>query len=585
MMNIQKLKLVMVLFISFLLVISLMMTPVHSAEIDQYIKMPKSTWEGDLGSAKSYVQVLEYGDYIGLNFRFFYPYNGNIGGAGLFPSGAHEGDWESVKILVNKNSDSIEQIRPSAHDNEHGWKSPSIFEYESGHPVIYSAEHSHANYWTEGKHTRLSGFGNDYTSKTHLWDIPNDNFIIINEQNTPWMDFQGRWGASGSTDAQDDCGFTCPNSPRFSSGYNWFIDVTNATQSSDITNLGEVDVTNAYLYAKEYAPVVYLQVNEQYFPSTVEWLLKQAPLKENGSVLLDVGELNSWSLVGKSSEIIPLDFTNYNTSAQSEITPKPTEDKDEVFELSALGSDTKDYVNKTIYINPQGNTYTFGVWLKTTDGSMNQQVSLRLRSQGNLNGGNGDHDFLVTFNVTNEWTYYSVSETFDEAADWIRTTIYPVGYQNSIGNVLASKPLIVQDMDFTSFNPSDFSEITPTSDVDKESSFELSALGIDTTDYMNRTFYINPDGKTFTFGVWLKTLNGSTNQTVSLRLRSQGNQNGGNGDNDQLVTFDVTDVWAYYTVTERFDVSANWIRTTIYPNGKQNGTGSILASEPVLSLE
>ncbi|OEH93829.1 Vps62-related protein [Bacillus solimangrovi] len=442
-MTIAKHKLSIVLLIALLLSISEIL-PTHAAESDQYLKISSSNRDGDLDSAKAYVQVLEYADYIGLNYRFFYPYNGNIGGAGIFPSGAHAGDWEGVKIVVNKRTNEIESILPSSHESEHDWQNASVFEFENGHPVVYSAEQSHANYWTTGKHTRLNGFGNDYTNKGALWNIPENNFIIFNKQNTPWMDFSGRWGDSGNEN-NDDCGFSCPNSPKFSIGKGWFRDVTNAQSNSEITNLGNNDVISAYTYAKDFAPRVYLQSNELYFPSTVEWFLKRAQLKEDGKVLLDKGKVNGWSVVGKSPDNISLDITNFNLSNHSDFIPRPEEDRADSFELVAEGNNTVDYVNKTLYFDPDGNSYTFGIWLKAADSSETQTVSLRLRSQGNNNDGNGDNDKIATFDVTNDWEFYSVTQLFDVPADWIRTTIYPAGKENGTGSVLVSNPKLIKE--------------------------------------------------------------------------------------------------------------------------------------------
>ncbi|MEI5907024.1 Vps62-related protein [Bacillus spongiae] len=442
----KKLHLFSIMFT--LLFISLIgMNTVDAVGANQYLKISSSDRPGDLDSAKSYVQVLEYDDYIGLNYRFFYPYNGNIGGAGLFPSGSHAGDWEGVKLKINKRTGEIESIRPSAHGGEHDWTNPNKFEYEQNRPVIYSAEHSHANYWTSGKHSRLFGFGNDYTNKGLLWDIADENFIIINDDNTPWMDFDGRWGSSGSVDASDSCGFSCPDSPKFSVSKGWFRDITDATQNSQITNLGENNVALAYTYAKQYAPRVYMQSNEQYFPSTVEWFLKRAELKEDGRRILAKGEVNSWSLVGKSPTVFALDISNYNLSTNTTFNPVLEVDREgtSIFEVVGSGIDTRDYINKTLNFDPNGNTYTFGVWLKAADDSSPQTVTLRLRSQNNLNGGNGDNDAMVSVEVTNEWAYYTVSEVFDEAADWIRTTIYPVGYEFDTGSVLVSAPELRQE--------------------------------------------------------------------------------------------------------------------------------------------
>ncbi|MDP5274165.1 phage head spike fiber domain-containing protein [Chengkuizengella axinellae] len=110
---------------------------------------------------------------------------------------------------------------------------------------------------------------------------------------------------------------------------------------------------------------------------------------------------------------------------------------DSVLEVTAANSN--DYMNRTFDVDPNNKTYTFSVWLKA---DQPHDVSLRLRSQGNQNSGNGDNDEIHTFQVTTEWERYEVTESFDESADWLRTTIYPAGYYLDTGSIYMWGPQV-----------------------------------------------------------------------------------------------------------------------------------------------
>ncbi|MEI5906326.1 hypothetical protein WAK64_04570 [Bacillus spongiae] len=302
-------------------------------------------------------------------------------------------------------------------------------------PIMYSGINSHANYNYAGDITRDDAFGSallpEETDLGRVWDISQNFELLSYETNNSlyhWsQQFEGKWGKSS-------------NSPTFSPGKGWFKnnDHVNAPSSNDVIDLTTEDYESAADYAEEFAPSVFLHRNDDYRPSSIDWFLNQVELWEGSTKLLNAGEVNRWSLVGEDVNVsLSVDTFNHSNNTTSEKTGETYNGK-AVVEVKANGANTTDYVNQTIYINPNGNTYTFGVWLKTSDGSPSQSVTLRMRSQGNNDGGNGDNDYATTFDITNEWEYYTVSHSFSTSADWLRTTIYPAGFQEGQGSILTA---------------------------------------------------------------------------------------------------------------------------------------------------
>ncbi|MFS1519439.1 hypothetical protein V1503_23710 [Bacillus sp. SCS-151] len=294
----------------------------------------------------------------------------------------------------------------------------------------------------------------------------------------------------------------------------------------------------------------------------------------------------------------------------------------DVFKITATGENG--YVNKTfdgddIYSlsreDINNGTFRFFIAMKTADDSPSQTVSLRLRNQGNLNGGNGDNDTIQTFTITNYWALYSVVQTFDKPAEWIRATIYPAGFKTGdTGSVLVANA----NLDYIS--PSDF--YIPCNFHSNENS-TIEGINYDDTEwfshpifkvtaqkpnaYVNTTFALHPYRKydsgeeykyEISFDLAVLIADDSPSQIVTIRLRSQGHSNCGNGDNDIIKTFSInndafeknvdplggTVRWIPLHVTQTFDKPARWVRATIYPAGHHTErTGSIYINRPMLN--
>ncbi|MFS1519445.1 hypothetical protein V1503_23745 [Bacillus sp. SCS-151] len=302
-------------------------------------------------------------------------------------------------------------------------------------PIMYSAINSHANYNYAGDITRDDATGAallpEATDLGPVWDISRNFELVSFDKNNSlyhWAQkFDGKWGNSS-------------NSPTYSIGKGWFKnnDNVNAPSTGDVTDLTTEDYAAAANYAEKYAPSVFLHGDDNYRPSSIDWYLNQVELKEGSTKLLNAGEVNRWSLLGEDVNVsLSVESFNHSNNTTSQKTGE-TYDGKSVVEVSANGLNSTDFVNQTIYINPNGKTYSLGVWLKTSDGAPSQTVSLRMRSQGNNDGGNGDNDIYSTFDITNEWDYYTLTYSFDKPADWLRTTIYPAGFKSGTGTILTA---------------------------------------------------------------------------------------------------------------------------------------------------
>lgn len=129
-------------------------------------------------------------DYI--QYSFIYPFNGPYNICGIVV-GDHNADLEHITVEISQETQDITRIYFSRHSDREGkWVLKKDIQFENGHPVIYVALNSHANYNTTGTQFRILGFANDKTEKTHLRWIP-DQVVVIDGQ-TLWNQFRGHLG-------------------------------------------------------------------------------------------------------------------------------------------------------------------------------------------------------------------------------------------------------------------------------------------------------------------------------------------------------------------------------------------------------
>ncbi|OEH93762.1 hypothetical protein [Bacillus solimangrovi] len=113
----RKFVLIMTL-ISCLLVFNVTSTYAKNEDLRLNI-VDEDTKRGDIQSAKAYTLVFENDDKVGVQYSLFYPYNDAMDGA--VGQGAHEGDWERIRVIADKDTEEIESMYYAAHSNEGQW--------------------------------------------------------------------------------------------------------------------------------------------------------------------------------------------------------------------------------------------------------------------------------------------------------------------------------------------------------------------------------------------------------------------------------------------------------------------------------
>jgi hypothetical protein len=183
--------------------------------------------------SKAYYHVLETGpNVINIQYWLFYPNNGN-GKLGTFKTevGAHEADWELIVLKIENPLDYNKRRISGMWLSQHGNAEP-VYEnaivYSGSHPIVYSAENSHANYNRVGRNTpsekgwaaigrNIGLLPADWTAKGPKWETW-ENLTDMGSLTRPtrgneWLWFNGRWGKTDSNSKS-------PSGPAFQS--DWF---------------------------------------------------------------------------------------------------------------------------------------------------------------------------------------------------------------------------------------------------------------------------------------------------------------------------------------------------------------------------
>jgi hypothetical protein len=175
-----------------------------------YLDIPEdrdriATCVGQLASAKCYVHVqsTNSGKWQ-LAYLFLYPFNGAIA---IDKKITHEGDWEHVRVEVDKAGSNIIRVLFSAHaggkwhvrysttrGNTDGFRCS-----EGTHPIVYSARHSHASYQKSGRQHRPSAIlPDDYCGNGIEWRTWDTLELLGDKADPPlgqeWLKFNGNWG-------------------------------------------------------------------------------------------------------------------------------------------------------------------------------------------------------------------------------------------------------------------------------------------------------------------------------------------------------------------------------------------------------
>ncbi len=138
---------------------------------------------------------------LALQYWFFYIFNDF--------NNKHEGDWEMVQLVFDAD-DAAEalgvnptEIGYSQHEGAEraAWGSDKLGLVDRTHPVVYPADGSHANYYSEALflgRSAAEGVGCDDTQGPST-ELRPDVQIMASDQDAylvayPWLGFQGHWG-------------------------------------------------------------------------------------------------------------------------------------------------------------------------------------------------------------------------------------------------------------------------------------------------------------------------------------------------------------------------------------------------------
>jgi hypothetical protein len=109
--------------------------------------------------------------------------------------GVHQGDWEHIAIRL-QGTKPIE-IDTYAHGKSSAPTDWGSVHREGTHPIIYSAQGSHASYLTVGDHHNCMGRLGcivDPTGRGTRWDT---STLLSDARGEPWYGFGGGWGKVG----------------------------------------------------------------------------------------------------------------------------------------------------------------------------------------------------------------------------------------------------------------------------------------------------------------------------------------------------------------------------------------------------
>lgn len=138
---------------------------------------------------------------VAVQYWFFYVYNDF--------NNLHEGDWEMIQLVIDA-QDAVAaldtepaEVGYSQHSSAESaiWGEDKLEIVDGTHPVVYPAEGSHANFFTDALYLGASsaaGVGCDDTNGPHteldprVAAVPTDTGDYL--AGYPWLGFEGRWG-------------------------------------------------------------------------------------------------------------------------------------------------------------------------------------------------------------------------------------------------------------------------------------------------------------------------------------------------------------------------------------------------------
>lgn len=159
----------------------------------------------------AYVHIINKTSSTVIQYWLFYAYNNG-------PLNDHQGDIEVVEIFLDGSGTPVKALYSQHGAGENAaW---SDVEKVDGHPVVYVAQGSHANYFRpyQGK----IGIENDIVGSDGITIAPSDLHLVVVEDPLPsWLDFNGHWGYWG-TDEEVALGRAGPVGPlQNQNGIRW----------------------------------------------------------------------------------------------------------------------------------------------------------------------------------------------------------------------------------------------------------------------------------------------------------------------------------------------------------------------------
>lgn len=163
---------------------------------------PSSGWRIYVHTKKS---ALVTGGY-NLQYWFFYPYNDSVASVN------HEADWEHITVTT----DAAGAFYSAWYAQHNGGVrySASQLKFNGTHPIVYSADGSHASYPSVGEWDLILGQKDHTYDGGPVWPTWN-NWVNVGEKGAPrnnqvFIKYGGRWGEVGGL--EDTSG---PQGPSF----------------------------------------------------------------------------------------------------------------------------------------------------------------------------------------------------------------------------------------------------------------------------------------------------------------------------------------------------------------------------------
>jgi Tol biopolymer transport system component len=198
---------------------------VHTDDAPDYAKKEsddKAGWLLDLKGSDPYTNSLYYGDDFStvsapvyteykknhyIVYWFFYPFNGWRSAEPPF-TWYHEGDWENIVVKLDEN-DNATDVAYTGHNctpDKQSWSqvervSSDGWQWqEPTHPVVYSAQGSHASFaHADGlAHAGCIAGHDSVEGGGKAWDTWNH---VVDAHSQPWYGFGGAWGDNLSSSA------------------------------------------------------------------------------------------------------------------------------------------------------------------------------------------------------------------------------------------------------------------------------------------------------------------------------------------------------------------------------------------------